>query len=67
MYSYYLRPYTGELCGLRNLRELDLDGSHYSGPFPDWILSCFSVLQELDLSYNRVSVICLKGRTEQLT
>ncbi|KAG2427428.1 hypothetical protein HXX76_012364 [Chlamydomonas incerta] len=57
-----------ELCGLQHLRELDLDGSNFNGggdpgmrhvsvlgPFPSWTLSCFSDLQELDLSYNRLT------------
>ncbi|GIL96108.1 hypothetical protein Vretimale_1986, partial [Volvox reticuliferus] len=35
-----------ELCALHHLRELDLDGSHFSGPFPDWTLTCFPALQE---------------------
>ncbi len=50
----YVSVCAGELCGLHHLRELDLDGSRFTGPFPDWVLSCFPLLQELDLSYNRV-------------
>ncbi|KXZ47995.1 hypothetical protein GPECTOR_31g358 [Gonium pectorale] len=45
----------GELCGLQHLRELDLDGSNFNGPFPDWVLTCFPGLQELDLSFNRLT------------
>lgn len=44
-----------EFCGLSRLRELDLDGSAFTGPLPPWIITCFPDLQELDLSYNRFS------------
>ena len=48
-------PLPRELCLLPNLRELDIDGGHFTGPIPDWLKECFPGLQELDLSYNRVS------------
>jgi len=43
------------LCPLVHLRELDLDGSHLTGPFPRWVADCFPHLKELDLSYGRLS------------
>ena len=43
------------LCPLSHLRELDLDGSHLTGPLPVWIADCFPYLKELDLSYGRLS------------
>ncbi len=49
-------PPAKEFCLLEHLRELDLDGGNQCGPFPEWIIKCpFSQLQELDLSYNRLT------------
>ena len=42
-------------CPLVHLRELDLDGSHFTGPLPRWIADCFPHLRELDLSYGRLN------------
>jgi hypothetical protein len=50
-------PIPRELCLFPALRELDIDGGHFSGPVPDWLLDCFPGLQELDLSYNRVRTL----------
>jgi hypothetical protein len=44
-----------ELCLFPTLRELDMDGGHLSGPWPTFLQECFPELEELDLSYNRVS------------
>ena len=42
-------------CPFSHLRELDLDGSHFTGGVPSWIADCFPHLSELDLSYGRFS------------
>ncbi len=42
-------------CPLRHLREFDVDGSHFTGPIPRWLATCFPHLKELDLSYGRLS------------
>lgn len=34
------------LCPLTHLRELDVDGSHFTGPIPRWIGDCFPNLHE---------------------
>lgn len=34
------------LCPLTHLRELDLDGSHFTGQIPRWIGDCFPNLHE---------------------
>ena len=43
------------LCPFVHLRELDLDGSHLTGPLPRWVADCFPHLKELDLSFGRLS------------
>ncbi|KAG1671071.1 hypothetical protein FOA52_000743 [Chlamydomonas sp. UWO 241] len=48
-------PPAKEWCLLEKIRELDLDGGHASGPFPDFVLTCLTSLQELDLSHNRLT------------
>jgi hypothetical protein len=40
-----------ELCPLKHLRELDLDGNKLTGPLPDWAPHCWPKLRELDLSW----------------
>jgi len=35
------------LCPFVHLRELDMDGSHLTGPIPEWIADCFPHLSEL--------------------
>jgi Fungal cellulose binding domain len=42
-------------CPFVHLRELDMDGSHYTGSIPSWIGDCFPHLKELDLSHGRLS------------
>ncbi|GAX72949.1 hypothetical protein CEUSTIGMA_g404.t1 [Chlamydomonas eustigma] len=48
-------PPAKEWCLLTHLRELDLDGGNQNGPFPEWIPKCHPQLQELDLSFNRLT------------
>ncbi|MEW5318376.1 MAG: hypothetical protein WDW38_009601 [Sanguina aurantia] len=50
-------PTPREMCLFTHLREFDLDGGNQAGPFPDWIAdpSCVPGVQELDLSYNRLT------------
>ncbi|KAG2485326.1 hypothetical protein HYH03_015908 [Edaphochlamys debaryana] len=48
-------PVPREICYLQYLRELDLDGSNFNGPFPEFVFDCMPQLQELDLSYNRLT------------
>ncbi|KAI8466186.1 MAG: hypothetical protein J3K34DRAFT_434556 [Monoraphidium minutum] len=48
-------PVPRELCLFEHLREFDIDGGHITGPIPTWIRDCFPRLEELDLSYNRLT------------
>ncbi|KAF8063774.1 AP-4 complex subunit sigma [Scenedesmus sp. PABB004] len=48
-------PVPRELCALRHVREFDLDGGHLTGPIPHWLGECFPMMEELDLSYNRLT------------
>lgn len=48
-------PVPRELCMFSHIRELDLDGGHLTGPFPEWIVECLPQLAEFDMSYNRLS------------
>lgn len=50
-------PSPREMCLFKHLREFDLDGGNQAGPFPEWLAdpSCVPGVQEIDLSYNRVS------------
>lgn len=50
-------PSPREMCLFTHLREFDLDGGNQAGPFPEWLAdpSCVPGVQEIDLSYNRVS------------
>lgn len=50
-------PVAKEWCFLTHLREFDLDGGNQCGPFPEWIRepACLPLVQELDLSYNRLT------------
>lgn len=45
------------LCPLTHLRELDVDGSHFTGPIPRWIGDCFPNLHERTRSLVTLSVL----------
>ncbi|KAL6763024.1 hypothetical protein V8C86DRAFT_463651 [Haematococcus lacustris] len=59
-------PVPRQFCGMRSLREFDLDGGQLTGPFPRWFLEpstdpthegqqCLPNVQELDFSFNRLT------------
>jgi len=48
-------PIPPELLLLTELRELDLDGSFFSGPIPEFVGTGWPSLAELDLSFNALT------------
>lgn len=47
-------PVPNQTCIFPELRELDLDGGNLTGTIPDFLATCFSYVNEIDLSYNQV-------------
>ncbi|WIA31783.1 hypothetical protein OEZ86_002654 [Tetradesmus obliquus] len=52
-------PVPKEFCLLNHLREFDFGGreglGYLTGPIPNWIDNCFPLIEELDLSNNRLT------------
>jgi len=49
-------PVPQQTCIFPQLRELDLDGGSMTGTIPEFLTTCFPVINEIDLSYNQVRV-----------
>ena len=47
-------PVPQQTCIFPQLRELDLDGGSLTGTIPEFLTTCFPVINEIDLSYNQV-------------
>ncbi len=47
-------PVPQQTCIFPQLRELDLDGGSLTGTIPEFLTTCFPVVNEIDLSYNQV-------------
>ena len=48
-------PVPEQTCAFKWLKELDLDGGNLTGTIPQFLSTCFPIVNEIDLSYNHVS------------
>ena len=46
-------PIPQQTCLFPQLRELDLDGGDLTGSIPEFLTTCFPMINEIDLSYNQ--------------